>query len=216
MCQASRNVIEDFHVAVWRMGSGKLGMQLAVYTNALFIHAISGSQIKESNRRCRTCRVEQILQQQLLVKDQVVGVNGKTQLHEMLVTLFDVTVKCCHLRVRRCSQKASLSNHHPAPDVARLLGEGHQTQQLASSSSASAPGGSPFVRVISDYDPLDEPQTGYLKLTKGTIVAVQPGSRAPPEARNRFQCSYIFAWDLNERQSQGWVPVDVLVAHYDW
>ena len=216
MCQASRNVIEDFQVTVWRMESGKLGMQLAVYTNALFIHAISGSQIKESNRRCRTCRVEQILQQQLLVKDQVVGVNGKTQLHVMLVTLFDVTVKCCHMRVRRCTQKACLSNHQPAPDVARLLGEGHQTQQLASSSNASAPKGFPLVRVINDYDPLDEPQAGYLKLAKGTIVAVQPGSQAPPEAWNRFQCSYVFALDLNQRQTKGWVPVDVLVAHSEW
>ena len=216
MSQASQNVIEAFHVAVYRMESGKLGMKVAVYDNAMFIHAISGSQIEESNRRCRTCRVEQILRQQLLVKDQVVSVNGKTKKQDMLGELLDVTVNCCHMRVQRCPQKACLSDHQPAPDVARLLGEGRPTQQLASSSSASAPAGFHLVRVINDYDPLDEPQYGYLKLAKGTVVAVQPGSEAPPEAWNRFQCSYVFALDLNQRQTKGWVPVDVLVAHSDW
>ena len=90
------------------MGSDKLGMQLAFYDNAMFINAISGSQIKENNRRCRTCRVKQILGQQLLEKDQVVSVNGKTQPQEMLEELFDVTVKCCHMRVRRCPPEGML------------------------------------------------------------------------------------------------------------
>ena len=229
MCQASRNVGEDFHIAVWRRGSDKLGLHLAVDNNVMFINVISGSQIKEHNRRCRTCRLKQILEQQLLEKDQVVSVNGKTQPQEMLVELSDVTVQCWHIRVRRYPQEACFPNQHPAPVavavvaavavatvsreppvIARLLAEGHQPYQLASSSSASAPEGFPLVRVIKDFDSLDEPESGYLRVVKGTIVAVQPGSRAPPEARNRFQCSYVFALELNHSQTQRWVPVDIL------
>ena len=101
MCQASRNVEEDFHIAVWRKGSDKLGLHLAVDSNVMFINVISGSQIKEHNRRCRTCRLKQILEQQLLEKDQVVSVNGKTRLPDMLAELCNGSVECCHIRVRR-------------------------------------------------------------------------------------------------------------------
>jgi len=96
------------------------------------------------------------------------------------------------------------------PVIAGLLAEEHQHYQLASSSSASAPEVFTLVRVINDYDSLDEPESGYLRVVKGTIVAVQPGSRAPSDARNRFQCSYVFALELNQSQNQGWIPEDIL------
>ena len=92
---------EDVHIAVWRSGSDKLGLQLHVYNNLMFINDITGLQIMEHNRRCCTCRVKQILEQQLLKKDRVVSVNGKTCLSDMFEELSNVNVECYHIRVRR-------------------------------------------------------------------------------------------------------------------
>ena len=75
--------MKDFHVLIRREGSGKLGLKLAVVDDDLSIYSIYGSQIEEMNRRCRTCGVKQILEQQLLEKDRVVSVNGKTGVAEM-------------------------------------------------------------------------------------------------------------------------------------
>ena len=83
---------EEFHVALWRMGDEKLGLKVAVAENTLRINAITGSRIEEMNRRCRTCHVKQILEQQLLEKDQVVSVNRKIVLQQMLAELSNVKV----------------------------------------------------------------------------------------------------------------------------
>ena len=95
----------DFHGVIWRDGPGKLGLKVAVADDVLFICSIHGTQIGEMNRRCRTCCVKQILEQQLLEKDRVVSVNGKTGSAKMLANLSDVSVPCCHLRVRRNSHQ---------------------------------------------------------------------------------------------------------------
>jgi hypothetical protein len=222
---------EDFHIAVWRMGSNKLGLQLAVFNNIMFINDISGSQIKEHNRRCCTCRVKQILEQQLLKKDRVVSVNGKTGVAEMLAELYNVSVDCCHMRVRRYPQEACFPNQHTAPlavavvaDVAAAtvssepriitpLPKEHQHDQRAYSSCPSASQGFlqfPCARVIDAYDSLHEPERGYLTVVKGTIVAVQPGSRAPPDALNQFDTNYVYVWTLDQSQTKGWVPEHIL------
>ena len=292
----------EFHVALWRVGEEKLGLRLAVADNTLRINAITGSRIEEMNRRCRTCCVKQILDQQLLEKDRVVSVNGKTELAQMFAELSNLKVKCCHLRVRRhpeegrfpvqCSVPAAVprAGYHGMPmqtskgtpvpvtlqgalqmqsdeffDTASVLtvkgieqfsatsqavaaalvapaagpprmcqtGLWHdfgtsgsagslsreqQHQQAVSTSGASAsciaavpaPRGPSQVRVIKNYDPPSELENGYLGVVEGTMVTVQPGSRAAPEARNRFQCEYVFAWKTNEIQSRGWLPVDIL------
>ena len=66
-----------------------------------------------------------------------------------------------------------------------------------------------MVKVIRDYDPFNEPENGYLGLVEGTMVAVMTGSRAAPEARNMFQCDYVFAWTTDQSEIQGWLPVRV-------
>lgn len=165
------------HVVLWRMGAEKLGLQLAVADNTLKISAITGRCIEAMNRRCRSCRVKQILDYQLLVDDQVVCVNGKRELFDMFKELSNVEVECLHVRVRR----------------------------------RFALGCPLVVQVIKNYDTRREPQTGYLSVCEGTMVTLQPGSRAPPEAGNSFRCDYIFAWtDL----CQGWLPVDILSVRH--
>ena len=76
--------------------------------------------------------------------------------------------------------------------------------------AASAPRGPSQAHVIKNYDPPSEPENGYLGVVEGTMVTVLPGSRAAPEARNRFQCDYVFAWQTDQQEKQGWVPVDIL------
>jgi len=61
-----------------------------------------------------------------------------------------------------------------------------------------------------NYDPRSEPEYGYLGVAEGTMVTVQLGSRSAPEARNWFQCDYVFAWKADQKESQGWLPVDIL------
>lgn len=325
---------EEFHVALWRMGGQKLGIKLAVAFSTLRINAITGSWIQEMNQRCRTCRVVQILHQQLLENDQVVSVNGKTELPRMVEELSNLKVECCHLRVRRHPLEARLPNQHPAGaaavatrpvqnlllpepphlqmidepgphglpmqtpnctpvaasfppldtperlrhmqsadfsetasvltlqgtenfaataqaaaaaavaqaarpppqmpngngpylepvpprlpgDPAGLPAEEQQHHQPASASGASAfgiavapvPRGPHQAQVIKHYDPFSEPENGYLGVFEGTMVTVQSGSRAAPEARNRFRCDYVFAWKKDEQKSRGWLPVDIL------
>ena len=70
--------------------------------------------------------------------------------------------------------------------------------------------GPPQARVIKNYDPVSEPENGYLGVAVGTVVTVQPGSRSPPESRNRFRCDYVFAWLPDQKEKQGWIPVDIL------
>ena len=175
---------EEFHVALWRVGREKFGLKLAVFRDTMKILAITGGTlVDEMNRRCRTCRVREILDQQLLVHDQVVSVNGETEVPRMLQELNNFIVECCHLRVRRCSQQMRV-----VPVAGCFSG----------------------VRVVESYDPPMEPEEGYLGVIEGAVVTVQLGSRAAPEARNRFQCDYVFAWKTGRRESRGWLPVDIL------
>ena len=325
---------EEFHVALWRVGGQKFGIRLAVAGSTLRINAITGSWIQEMNQRCRTCRVVQILDQQLLENDQVVSVNGQTELPRMVEELGNLEVECCHLRVQRHPLEARLPNQHlaaaaaaatrpvqnllrPEPPHLQTIDEpGYHglpmqtpngtpvaaslpplatperlrhmqsadfsetasvltlqgtenfaaTAQAASSAvlsriarpplrmpngnglylepvppslqavpaglsaeerqhpqpafasgasafgvaSAPAPRGPHQAQVIKNYDPFSEPENGYLGVVEGTMVTVQSGSRAAPEARNRFRCDYVFAWKKDEQKSRGWLPVDIL------
>lgn len=209
----------DFHVVIWRDGPGKLlGLKVGVADDFLRIFSIHGSQIEEMNRRCRTCCVQQILEQQLLEKDCVVNVNGKTVLKDMLRVLSDVSVPCLHLRVRRDSSSgiAHVGGVRAESAVARVLNEQRMVSDhntISSSSSAVVPGGSSqcrLARVIETYDPIDEPERGYLGVVEGTVVAVQAGSRAPPEVLNQFDCPYVYVWTSGRGQLKGWVPERIL------
>ena len=104
---------EEFHVALWRLGEEKLGLKLAVADNTLRIFAITGGRVEEMNQRCRNCHVKQILNQQLLREDQVVSVNGKTELLDMLEELSNVKVECCHMRVRGLPRARVIKNYDP-------------------------------------------------------------------------------------------------------
>ena len=208
----------DFHVVIWRDGSRKFGFKVAVADDDLIIHSIHGTQIEDMNRRCRSCCVKQIVEQQLLEKDRVVCVNGKTGSVEMLANLSDVSLPCCHLRVRRNSrQPAALVGVARADlDVPRVSNESQVIThdcKISSSSSAVVPEGVsqfPRARVIETYDPIHEPERGYLTVVEGTVVAVQAGSRAPSEALNQFACHYVYVWKLDRSQTGGWVPEHIL------
>ena len=218
---------EEFHVALWRVGEGKLGLKLAVAANTLRVHAITGSRIEEMSWRCRTCRVKRILEQQLLEKDELVSVNGETELSLMLAMLGDVKVACYHMRVRRHLEEAGLADERPGfaavkrvvqnllrPDVLVEEQQHQPVSTIGASASgiaaASAPKGLLRVRVIISYDPWSEPEMGYLGVVEGTMVTVQLGSRSPPEARNWFRCDYVYAWKMDQKESRGWLPVDIL------
>ena len=208
----------DFHVVIWRDGPCRLGLKVAVSDDVLSVLSIHGTRIEEMNRRCRTCCVKQISEQRLLEKDCVVSVNGKTGAADMLVVLLDVSVPCLHLRVRRC----------PCPRIAlvgcaraesALAGVSNEQRvfpnhnKISFSSSAVVPEGfSRFrlARVIETYDPIHEPERGYLGVVEGTVVAVQAGSRAPSEAFNQFDCQYVYVWTLGRAQTKGWVPERIL------
>ena len=209
----------DFHVVIWRDGPGKLlGLKVGVADDFLRIFSIHGSQMEEMNRRCRTCCVQQILEQQLLEKDCVVNVNGKTVLKDMLRVLSDVSVPCLHLRVRRYSSSgiAHVGGVRAESAVAGVLNEQRMVSDhntISSSSSAVVPGGSSqcrLARVIKTYDPIDEPERGYLGVVEGTVVAVQAGSSAPPEVLNQFDCPYVYVWTPGWGQLKGWVPERIL------
>ena len=312
---------QEFLVTLWRVGGQKFGLKLACTDHAMFIYAITGRSIEEMNQRCRTCRVKQILDQQLLLGDQVMCVNGKTAVSQILGELANFDVECCHMRVRRYPRKASDSNVYPVGfadtrAVPNLLGAGHphlltcdesvhqglemetvsgtsllqvakhvqfpgssetasvisvhvtanssarpradvasladqvtrpllrmphgietrlqagsprvpavlagisadEQESLAHASCASDPGivaafasqRPSRIPVIMNYDALSEPEYGYLGVAEGTMVTVQPGSRSPPGAGNRFRCDYVFAWKMDQQESKGWLPVDIL------
>ena len=110
-------------------------------------------------------RWKQILEQQLLEKDRVVSVNGKTGVAEMLADLSNASVNCCHIRVRRYSHQHTAHFAVARADVAvatvssepRIITHHYTT---SSSGSASAPEGSsqfPRARVIETHDSLHEP-----------------------------------------------------------
>eukprot|EP00930_Biecheleria_cincta_P038260 TRINITY_DN2628_c0_g1_i1.p1 TRINITY_DN2628_c0_g1~~TRINITY_DN2628_c0_g1_i1.p1 ORF type:complete len:334 (+),score=56.94 TRINITY_DN2628_c0_g1_i1:36-1004(+) len=310
---------KEFHVAVWRDGQEKLGLKLAVHRDILRVDAITGSRIIEANQRCRSCRLEQVVQQQLLENDQVVSVNGQTELKGMLAELNDVKVECCHLRVRRHPQEAQAQDQHPpaarppqalrpGPPHLQTVGAGIEemgprslpmqtpngtpvpvsmppsatpqgaqhtqsadfsetasvltvrgTENFAATAQAAGPqpqmpngtgpyqepaaprapavpAGPPAVehqqpagaastaasaaapaalaprgsRVITNYDPPNEPENGYLGVVAGTMVTVQPGSRTARAENNRFDCDYVFAWKTDHKEHRGWLPVAIL------
>ena len=60
---------------------------------------------------------------------------------------------------------------------------------------------------ILPYNPRKEPEAGYLKVEKGTVIAVMSGSRSAAEQRNAHVCDYVFAW---QGQTGGWIPVEIL------
>ena len=60
---------------------------------------------------------------------------------------------------------------------------------------------------ILPYDARKEPEAGYLRVEKGTVIAVMTGSRTAAEQRNAHVCDYVFAW---KGQTGGWIPVDML------
>ena len=60
---------------------------------------------------------------------------------------------------------------------------------------------------ILPYNPRKEPEPGYLKVEKGTVIAVMSGSRSAAEQRNAHVCDYVFAW---QGQRGGWIPVEIL------
>ena len=208
----------DFHVVIWRDGPCELGLKVAVADDFLRIISIRGTRIKEMNRRCRTCCVKEILEQQLLEKDCVVNVNGKTVVADMLDVLRDVSVPCLHLRVRRysCSGIAHVGAVCAESAVAMVLNEqlivsDHNT--ISPPSGAVVPeGSSPFclTRVIETYDPIHEPESGYLGVVEGIVVAVQAGSRASSEVLNQFDCPYVYVWTSGRCQLKGWVPERIL------
>lgn len=123
---------EEFHVPVWRVREEKLGLRVAVSDNTLRIDAVTGSQLKLISERCRSCKVSEIIGHQLMESDQVVSVNGKTALADMLAELHNTKVECLHIRVRRHLQEAAHPQTQPVtmPAAAATRPEQSQSSSL--------------------------------------------------------------------------------------
>lgn len=91
----------EFEATIRRRDSSVLGVVMAFRDNILRIHKISGSSIFEWNNYCRQSGTLDVLEQQLLVNDQFLCVNGQTDVIQMLVMLADVDVANYVIRVRR-------------------------------------------------------------------------------------------------------------------
>lgn len=284
---------EEFHVPVWRVREEKLGLKVAVSDNTLRIDAVTGSQLKLISERCRSCNVKEILGHQLMESDQVVNINGKTALRDMLEELRNTKVECLHMRVRRYLPEVQTPNGtsvpHGMPPSATPQGGQHirsadlsevesvatvtgterpfNAAAAAAAARARAPvetpplpmanGSGPYpepgprepaapagplaeeqpaagtaataaagragggaapspgpsqIRVVQNYDPPNEPEHGYLGVSEGTMVIVQPGSQSPADPQCRFKCDYIYARKADQQELNGWLPVDILAA----
>ena len=192
----------EHHVYIQRLGKEKLGLQVAVADELMRVSSITGLQILEWNAKCRRCHVKQILDQQLLEQDQIVCVNGKKNLAEMLAELHNVMVGCIHFRVRRVNQLDPAACAATPASTQRADVRNFPVVPMQNQDSAQH-----WTLVIKDYDPLGEPMYGYLGPEVGSRVTVHPGSESPPDSRNQFKCNYVF---VRQGDTQGWIPVDIL------
>lgn len=219
--------MEEFHVVLYRLGAENLGLRLAKSDKFLRIDSVTGSQVKKWNERCRSCRIKQIMDHQLLCNDLLFCVNGASKLSDMLDQFRDRKVLVYHIKVVRTQgisrPHVALSVAPPAPELIPrpllLLRAGGCYRSADSSEAASAISlrqcSQTKKSVIENYDSATEPQDGYLSVFVGEIVTVMSDSRAPPDSNNRFQCDYMFAWKVVADDGvldQGWLPVQVLVS----
>ena len=83
-CTVARGVFPSFLAFVKRLNRSTLGLKVAVDGKMLLIHAIEEkSPLAEWNKKCRTCGEPDLMNQQLLVSDQLVNINGETELPRM-------------------------------------------------------------------------------------------------------------------------------------
>jgi hypothetical protein len=103
-CRAmsSEKHVMAFLAVIRRLNRSKLGLTVAVDDNILLIHAIEEkSPVAEWNKRCRTCGVPDLINQQLLESDQLVSINGETELPGIMEQLLDESVDSFYMRIRR-------------------------------------------------------------------------------------------------------------------
>ena len=196
----------DFLVTIWRRDSSVLGLVMALGDNILRIHKISGISIVDYNNNCRQSRLAEVLEQQLLVNDQFLCVNGQTDVLQMLLTLSDVDVERYHVKVRRylaqgeSLQKTITMNGIPG---------NHQDMAVDLTAQVSLAAMYPFRSVISDYWASTENQRGYLDVRKGDIVIVKSRIAASvPE--NSSQGGYVYVTRQTRGIEQGWIPIEIL------
>lgn len=91
----------ELHVCIRRTDDEGLGLRLAVADGKMWVDAMIGTRIKEWNQRCRSCGVKEIRDQELFEMDQVMCVNGETELLFMLKLMSDPEVLICHIRFAR-------------------------------------------------------------------------------------------------------------------
>ena len=121
---------------------------------------------------------------------------------------FSPTVQASSSHHESFSPTVQASPSHPK--IPNALPQQIQQQVAAPSSAGTAVLDTPrysHAIAILPYNPRKEPEPGYLKVEKGTVIAVMSGSRSAAEQRNAHVCDYVFAW---QGQRGGWIPVEIL------
>lgn len=102
------------HVPARRNKNGQLGFRVGVHDNKMFVDKIGAKAMQEWNEKCRSCGDKQIWNLQLMEKDEVVSVNGKDTVVEMLDDLRDRKIDCCQMHLQRHPQKTHPEGSHVA------------------------------------------------------------------------------------------------------
>jgi hypothetical protein len=134
---------KEYHICLYRKEGEKLGIRLAVKDNGLGVVAITGFVPMLYNKRCRSSKIEELLDNQLLACDLIVNVNGEIKVKNMLEQFWNYKVNCFHMKVRRFTHKVWVRENYDAkkePELGYLsVSKGTQVEIQANSQASADP-----------------------------------------------------------------------------
>ena len=199
----------EFEATIRRRDSSVLGVVMAFRDNILRIHKISGSSIFEWNNYCRQSGTLDVLEQQLLVNDQFLCVNGQTDVIQMLVMLADVDVANYVIRVRR--HRAQIESLQQTITM-NGIPDNHKDIAVDLTAEVSLAATYPFRCITSDYWSCVEHQFGYLDVFEGDIVILLTDVVASaPE--NSSQGGYVYVMLQTRGFCKGWIPFAIVESY---
>ena len=199
---------DEFLVVVRPREGTKTGLKLFKAEDSFWVISAAGAIHDLQRRRCRECKVLQIIGHYLMTGDRIVGVNGETEVPKMKQQL-DLAEEL-FLKVRRERlQSPAESPREGLPSVRSTT----ESCALAAGNIADYPLGSALqvCEAQQEYVPTHEPMGGYLAVTKGQHVYVTPGSRTKANLDCMYDCDYVYAeTEDGAKPAQGWLPICIL------
>jgi len=196
----------EFAATIRRRDSSVLGVVMAFRNNILRIHKISGSSITDWNNYCRQFGTLDVLEQQLLVNDQVLCVNGQTDVIQMLLMLADVDVEKYVITVRR--HRAQIESLQQTITM-NGIPDNHEDIAVDLTAEVSLARDYPFRRIISDYC---SESGGYLDVCKGDLVILETDVVVSGPA-NSFPDGYVYVMRQTRGFCKGWIPFAIVESY---